>query len=468
MYSKYFTLTIFFFTILLSPLIVLVDLYIINLLVSTDINSNYFPFIFLRVFLTVVLLILTTYTVNLLCELLLEKIIYILKVKSATDFNQSELIKNLTIDYREIIAQGILPLMRLISDTLGLIILFYYLIFSDYNLIITDYKFWLVLLLAFIFCSTFLYFYRKASVKLQTASEFQVETVRQRTSSFASMMLPERWSISQTGSVSSNFNKKYAHYLTLPMVVFYTFEIVALISIVGSILRDPTIEKMTIASFILVRAYPMLTRIFGSLSAAVYGYSALKSIGLMNLISPQKHYLKPHRVTLNLPGRTVQLKDDQVLVISGPSGCGKSTGIRQSIVKSIEGHFEISQDVMLYETGSNYSPLVLDSLNDTEWLHLQRNLQFLGLEKILEMAPDEFRKLSEGEKQRFNVALSLCSTKRVLIFDEPTANLDEKNTLLIFELINIHRKSHSIVIITHDVDEATSLTNHVLYTFQTQ
>jgi len=71
--------------------------------------------------------------------------------------------------------------------------------------------------------------------------------------------------------------------------------------------------------------------------------------------------------------------------------------------------------------------------------------------------------ISSGEAQLVLIAQALLSSSSILIFDEPTANLDPKNSLKIFEILQSLKQSHTIILITHDIHLASYFDEDVLF-----
>ena len=63
--------------------------------------------------------------------------------------------------------------------------------------------------------------------------------------------------------------------------------------------------------------------------------------------------------------------------------------------------------------------------------------------------------LSGGEQQRVCIARALINEPRILLADEPTGNLDQKNGEIVLKLIKeLHKEGHTIILVTHNPDIA--------------
>jgi len=91
---------------------------------------------------------------------------------------------------------------------------------------------------------------------------------------------------------------------------------------------------------------------------------------------------------------------------------------------------------------------------------VREKLRFLGLEHLKDHKMGE---LSSGETNLALIASALVSEAGVIIFDEPTANLDPKNGKKIADVIKNLQQKHQILLITHDIELAHFIGFDVLF-----
>ena len=168
----------------------------------------------------------------------------------------------------------------------------------------------------------------------------------------------------------------------------------------------------------------------------------------------------------------------QFLAIIGPSGSGKSTllHILGGVDKPTSGNVYLNgedvysrSDTQLAifrrrEVGLIYQfynlipvldvvenitlPVLMDGRKVNEE-RLQELLQTLGLEGREKHLPNQ---LSGGQQQRVSIGRALMNTPAVVLADEPTGNLDSKNSQEIVELLKLsnRRYGQTLIVITHD------------------
>lgn len=183
--------------------------------------------------------------------------------------------------------------------------------------------------------------------------------------------------------------------------------------------------------------------------------------------------------------KDINLKIQDHLVILGSNGSGKSTLVKSICnlvnydgkilldakdIKSF-GQKELAKKVVyiptkleIHDEFINVEEFVLlgrfthkKSFFDytkSDYEIVGENLEFLNLTHLKKHS---VKSLSSGEQQLIQIAQALTQQSKTIIFDEPTANLDPKNTLLIASHIKELKNSHNILVITHDLEFASSL-----------
>jgi len=210
----------------------------------------------------------------------------------------------------------------------------------------------------------------------------------------------------------------------------------------------------------------------------------------LNLWYGQKQAVRD--VTANLPERGIT-------AIIGPSGCGKSTFLRclnrmhELVPKSrMTGSIRFFGDdlydpqtdpaVIRRRIGmvfqkSNPFPTMSIAENVTVGLRLNgvRNRAFLRerMEQSLCMAAlwDEVKddlgkpgvSLSGGQQQRLCIARAIATQPEVLLMDEPASALDPIATMKVEELIHQLSRDYTIVIVTHNMQQASRVSNKTAF-----
>jgi tungstate transport system ATP-binding protein len=191
------------------------------------------------------------------------------------------------------------------------------------------------------------------------------------------------------------------------------------------------------------------------------------------------------RCVLRLPSFEVQR--GEILALVGPSGAGKSTLLRLLALLEapaqgqvnfhLNGHPVTSESAstedrrqmtMLFQRPLLLSRSVYANVAYGLRLRGQRNgraqidnaLERVSMTPLAESHP---RTLSGGEAQRVAIARALVLEPRVLLFDEPTANLDPYNVRIIEKLVKEQNRDYgtTIVLVTHDIFQAKRLATRV-------
>ena len=106
-----------------------------------------------------------------------------------------------------------------------------------------------------------------------------------------------------------------------------------------------------------------------------------------------------------------------------------------------------------------YKPSFLD-YSQEDRNKVRKILESLSLLHLQESYIDS---ISSGEAQLLLIAQALLTSSKILIFDEPTANLDPKNSFKIFTLLQSLKATHHIILITHDIHLAQHFNEDILF-----
>jgi len=184
---------------------------------------------------------------------------------------------------------------------------------------------------------------------------------------------------------------------------------------------------------------------------------------------------------------SMQIRDRQVTALIGPSGSGKSTflrtlnrineTVRQSriegeILLDSENIFRMDASLvrrrvgMVFQKSRPFSKSIyenvafgvrLDGQTKRRSLHdaVESSLHKAALwEEVKDRLHRSAYELSGGQQQRLCIARALAVDPDVLLLDEPCSDLDPINTAKIEEVIFKLKESHTIVIVTHNIQQA--------------
>lgn len=180
---------------------------------------------------------------------------------------------------------------------------------------------------------------------------------------------------------------------------------------------------------------------------------------------------------------TLDIALGERIAIMGPNGAGKTTLVRAVLgfyhldggTIRVEGYDPVKERVKVLEN-IGFIPQMPPPVK----LSLSELLAFVhrstGVEKKRIIAQSEameldlkrhmdkpFFKLSGGMKQKLLIAIALAKRSRLLVFDEPTANLDPKAREHFYRLLDSLDYEHSSIFITHRLEEVEGLVNRKIY-----
>lgn len=209
-----------------------------------------------------------------------------------------------------------------------------------------------------------------------------------------------------------------------------------------------------------------------------------KKMEILKIKNLRKTYGEGETKVEALKNINISVERGQMIAIMGPSGCGKSTllNLISGIDKATDGEIMVEgsnisklnenslafyrrrQLGIIYQFFNlipNFSvenniklPILMDNKEvGTEYFNELVNS--LGIEDKLKVFPD---KLSGGQQQRVAIARSLIYKPSIVLADEPTGNLDKKNSKDIIELFRLSNLKYkqTMIIVTHDEEVALS------------
>ncbi|MBN1487860.1 MAG: phosphate ABC transporter ATP-binding protein [Anaerolineae bacterium] len=192
----------------------------------------------------------------------------------------------------------------------------------------------------------------------------------------------------------------------------------------------------------------------------------------------------------------IDIPENQVTAIIGPSGCGKSTFLRtfnrmNDLIPNVkvEGKIKMAdQDIfdmdvvelrrrigMVFQRPNPFPKSIFDNvtygprangLRDRAKLEeiAERSLRGAA---IWDEVKDDLNKsglaLSGGQQQRLCIARALAVEPEVILMDEPASALDPIATLRIEELIRSLKEQYTIVIVTHNMQQAARVSDYTAF-----
>ncbi|CNJ26164.1 phosphate ABC transporter ATPase [Yersinia aldovae] len=201
-----------------------------------------------------------------------------------------------------------------------------------------------------------------------------------------------------------------------------------------------------------------------------------------------------HHISLNIPKH-------RVTALIGPSGCGKSTLLRCfNRMNDLLDNCRIEGDIRLGDVTITDKATDVAALRRRIGMVFQRpnpfpksiyenvvyglRLQGIGDRRVLDDAverslraaalwhevKDRLRenafRLSSGQQQRLVIARAIAIEPEVLLLDEPTSALDPISTLTIEELITTLKQQYTVVLVTHNMQQAARVSDYTAFIHQ--
>jgi phosphate transport system ATP-binding protein len=194
----------------------------------------------------------------------------------------------------------------------------------------------------------------------------------------------------------------------------------------------------------------------------------------------------------------INIKKNMVTSLIGPSGCGKSTFIRTlNRMNDLIDSFKMSGTVLL-DGGNIYDPKVdvvdlrkkvgmvfqkpnpfpksifdnvayglrIHGVSDKDFIaqRVEESLKEAALwDEVKEKLDKSAMGLSGGQQQRLCIARTIAVEPEVILMDEPCSALDPISTTKIEDLIHKLKKDFTIIIVTHNMQQATRVSKYTAF-----
>lgn len=198
---------------------------------------------------------------------------------------------------------------------------------------------------------------------------------------------------------------------------------------------------------------------------------------------------------------SIAIPEKQVTALIGPSGCGKSTFLRmfnrmndiidgthhtgevmidrKNIYKNNNNLADLRKRVgMVFQKSNPFPKSIFENVAYGPKIHgtSERSRLLVIVENSLKAAAlwDEVKDrldknattLSGGQQQRLCIARALAVEPDILLMDEPASALDPKSTARIENLIGELQKNYTIVIVTHNMQQAARVSNYTAFFYE--
>ena len=186
---------------------------------------------------------------------------------------------------------------------------------------------------------------------------------------------------------------------------------------------------------------------------------------------------------VSLDNVSVEFEKNNYIALMGPNGAGKTT-----LIRSILGYYHPNSGNVLI---NGKDPIkqrveVLDKISFVPQLPPPIKLSLSELIQYIEASSDvnselimhyanemkldlkanlykSFFKLSGGMKQKMLIAISLAKKSNIIIYDEPTANLDPLARDDFYRLLKQNEDNKILLFVTHRLDEVKEIVNRQIY-----
>ncbi|HEY3250531.1 MAG TPA: phosphate ABC transporter ATP-binding protein PstB [Ignavibacteria bacterium] len=197
----------------------------------------------------------------------------------------------------------------------------------------------------------------------------------------------------------------------------------------------------------------------------------------------------------------IDIPEKQVTALIGPSGCGKSTFLRtlnrmndiidgtrlegkvlidgEDIYHPMNDVVELRKKVgMIFQKSNPFPKSIFDNVAYGPRIHgVKEKFKLMEIvescliksalwDEVKDRLDQNAMGLSGGQQQRLCIARALAINPEVVLMDEPASALDPKSTLKIEDLINELKKDYTIIIVTHNMQQAGRVSDYTAFFYE--
>jgi putative ABC transport system ATP-binding protein len=204
---------------------------------------------------------------------------------------------------------------------------------------------------------------------------------------------------------------------------------------------------------------------------------------MIRITDIEKRYHTEDMEITALDKLSIEVEMGEFVAVMGPSGCGKSTllnilgmldepdsgsyifnnvemahcperklaGLRKHNVGFVFQHFNLIDDFTVFENIE--LPLIYKGVSSSE--RVRKVEEILNKMQMVDRRKDYPAQLSGGQQQRVSIARAVINDPKLILADEPTANLDRENGIDIMNLLTeLNKRGTTIIMVTHSDHDA--------------
>lgn len=206
--------------------------------------------------------------------------------------------------------------------------------------------------------------------------------------------------------------------------------------------------------------------------------------GMIQLSNIKKVFCSEEIETWALREVNLEVKQGEFVAIMGPSGCGKSTllnilglldnptdgtfilnnrdvttlsenertDIRKGLIGFVFQSFNLIDDLNVFEN-IELPLLYMDVSNKDRKLRVEALMEKIQMSHRRRHFPNQ---LSGGQQQKVAIARAIITNPKIILADEPTGNLDSKNSKEVMNILQeLHQQGSTIIMVTHSQHDAS-------------